>query len=136
MEEILEVIKIINDTYERCYKEYNPAHLYDNAKDNFTNGYCYDYSLMLNRFYNGIIVMKNDKTHSATLIDGNIYDVNGIVKDAINYHVATGCDFEYIYKYYGFMSDGFKEYLNKEIVKQVLGNRNSYVKKRKNMLKT
>ena len=135
MEEILEIIKIINDTYEICFKEYNPAHLYDRAKDNFTNGYCYEYSLILSRFYNGIIVMKNDKMHSAILIDGVIYDVNGVVKDVNNYHIATGCDFEYIYKYYGFMSNNFKDHLNKEIVKKVFNTNNSYVKKRKNLVK-
>lgn len=136
MEEILEIIKIINNTYEEAYKEYKPAHLYPNAKDNFNNGYCYEYSLILKRFYyDGIIVMQNDKMHSAIMIDNKIYDVNGIRNDAYNFHVADGCDFEYIYKYYGFMSIPFKDYLNSKIVKQVYKNCDSYVKKRKNFAK-
>ena len=129
MEEILNVIKIINDTYERVYEEYKPAHLYKDARTTFTNGYCYEYSLMLQRFYyNGVIVMQNDKMHSAIMIDGVIYDVMGVREDTYNFHVATGSDFEYIYKYYGFFNEHFKSYLNTNIVKEVL-NRKTYVKK-------
>lgn len=129
MEEILKVINTINKVYEECYDEYKPAHLYNDAKTTFTNGYCYEYSLILQRFfYNGIIVMQNNKMHSAIMIDNVIYDVGGIREDTNNFHVATGVDFEYIYKYYGFFSNGFKEYLNKKIVKEVL-NKKSYVKK-------
>ena len=136
MEEILEMIKIINKTYEECYLEYKPAHLYEKAKDNFTNGYCYEYSIILKRFYyDGLIVMQNDKMHSAILINNTIYDVNGIRYDTNNFHVANGTDFEYIYKYYGFMSTAFKDYLNKKIVKQVFNTNNQYVKKRKNLVK-
>ncbi len=129
MEEILEVIKIINNTYEKCFNEYEPAHLYRDAITTFTNGYCYEYSLILKRFYyDGIIVLQNDKMHSAIMINNKIYDVNGIRKDTYNFHVATGSDFEYIFKYYGFFSTGFKDYLNKRVVKEVL-NQKSYVKK-------
>ena len=121
--------KLINNEYEKAYQEYKPAHLYKDAKTTFTNGYCYEYSLILQRFYyNGIIVMQNNKMHSAIMIDGVIYDVTGVRRDTSNFHVATGSDFEYIYKYYGFFGNAFKELLNSRIVKEVL-NKKTYIKK-------
>ena len=129
MEEILNLIKVINNEYEKAYQEYKPAHLYKDAKTTFTNGYCYEYSLILQRFYyGGVIVMQNDKMHSAIMIDGLIYDVTGVRSDTSNFHIATGTDFEYIYKYYGFFGSAFKELLNSRIVKEVL-NKKTYIKK-------
>lgn len=123
--EIIDVIKILNDTYEEFYSKYNPSFLYDSAKLCFTNGYCYEYYRMLKIFYpTATLLMQNDKMHCATLIDDEIYDVNGKRDDFLNFRVATGCDMEYIYKYYGFFSDWVKEQLNDMIRNNVYKEKN------------
>ena len=103
---IIDVIKILNDTYDDFYLEYKPSLLYPSSELCFNNGYCYEYHRMLKIFYpKAILVMQNDRMHCATLIDDEIYDVNGKRDDYFNFHEVTGADIEYIYKYYGFFSD-------------------------------
>ena len=79
---IIDVIKILNDTYDDFYLEYKPSLLYPSSELCFNNGYCYEYHRMLKIFYpKAILVMQNDRMHCATLIDGEIYDVNGKRED-------------------------------------------------------
>ncbi|HIU40464.1 MAG TPA: hypothetical protein IAB68_04110 [Candidatus Aphodocola excrementigallinarum] len=127
--DIIDVINIINETYENIYKEFNSSFMYSSAQITFTNGYCYDFFCMLKRFYpNASLMMKNDKMHCAALIDDNLYDATGIRDDLFDFHLATGTDMEYIYKYYGFFKGRFKTLLTNEVVKNVLSNKKSYVK--------
>lgn len=127
--DIIETINIINETYENLYKEYEISYLYSSAELTFTNGYCYDFYCLLKRFYpTAKLMMKNDKMHCAALIDGNIYDTTGLRYDISDFHIATGCDMEYIYKYYGFFSNGLKEDLSRVVTKNVLSNKKIYVK--------
>lgn len=122
---IIDVIKILNDTYDDFYLEYKPSLLYPSSELCFNNGYCYEYHRMLKIFYpKAILVMQNDRMHCATLIDGEIYDVNGKREDYFNFHEATGADIEYIYKYYGFFSDWVKESLNNMIRNNVYKEKN------------
>ncbi len=132
--DIIETINIINENYERAYNEYGCYYLNNSAIITFGGGYCYEYFTLLKRFYpQAELMIKNDKMHCATLIDGYIYDVSGLVKDPNNYHVADGCDVEYIYKRYPFFSLGFKEYLHKEVVKNVLNKGVCYKKRNKRL---
>lgn len=127
--DIIETINIINETYENLYKEYEISYLYSSAELTFTNGYCYDFYCLLKRFYpTAKLMMKNDKMHCVALIDGNIYDTTGLRYDISDFHIATGCDMEYIYKYYVFFSNGLKEDLSRVVTKNVLSNKKIYVK--------
>lgn len=124
MEEILNTIKIINDTYEKCYVYYHPAHTNKSAKKTFMNGYCYEYYKILKFFYpKAILVIQNDKMHTACLINNDIYDASGKRTDNYNFHIATGSDIEYIYKYYAKFSVGFNDYLFKNVIKDVYDNK-------------
>lgn len=127
--DIIETINIINETYETLYKEFKSSYLYSSAELTFTNGYCYDFFCLLKRFFpTAKLMMKNDKMHCAALIDDEIYDATGHRDDIEDFHVATGCDMEYIYKYYGFLSAGMKQELNKLVVKNVLSKKKISVK--------
>lgn len=119
--DVIDTINKINDSYIEVYDEYGYTYLNSNPIVTFNNGFCYEYHLLLKRFfYTAELVMQNDKMHCATLIDNNIYDVNGIREDIENFHIATGCDMEYIYKYYGFLPERFRENLNKTVTHNVL----------------
>ena len=123
--EIIDVIKILNDTYDDFYLKYKPSLLYPSSELCFNNGYCYEYHRMLKMFYpKAVLVMQNDRMHCATLIDGEIYDASGKRDDCFNFHEATGADIEYIYKYYGFFSDWVKESLNNMIRNNVYKEKN------------
>ncbi len=127
--DIIETINIINETYEKLYDEYELSYMNRSAKLTFTNGFCYDFFCLLKRFFPAAkLMMQNDKMHCAALIDECLYDATGLRYDLYNFHEATGCDIEYIYKYYGTFSIWLKEILNKEVVKNVLGKKKVYVK--------
>lgn len=127
--EINDVIITIIETYEDLYEEHQYAHLYNTAELTFNNGYCFEFHNMLKRFYpNATLMMKNDKMCCATLINGEIYDVNGLREDKENFHEATGVDMEYIFKYYGFFSDKVVADLSKAVTKKVLSGKDGYAK--------
>lgn len=127
--DIIETINIIKETYEYAYEIYGFSYGSSDSIKTFTGGFCYDFFCLLKRFFpTAKLMMQNDKMHCAALIDGEIYDVTGLREDISDFHEATGCDMEYIYKYYGFFSMGFKESLNKLVVKNVLGNKKNCVK--------
>ncbi len=73
-------------------------------------------------------MIKNDKTHCVALIDDVLYDATGIVNDVDKFHIETGCDMEFIYKYYDFFKGTFKNALYKEITKNYFNNEKSNVK--------
>lgn len=127
--DIIETINIINETYENVYKNFNLSFIYSSSEITFTNGYCYDFFCLLKRFYpKASLMMKNDKMHCAALIDGNLYDATGLRNDLSDFHIATGTDMEYIYKYYGFFKGEFKRVLNDTVIKNVLNNKKNCVK--------
>lgn len=128
--DIIEVINIINNTYEDVYQKFKNGFVYPKAETTFACGYCFEYHNLLKKFFpDAVLVMQNDKMHCATLIDDNIYDVNGIRYDYNNFHVATGSDIEYIYKYYAFFNGAFKQNLNKLVTQNVFTRKNDYSKK-------
>lgn len=127
--DIIETINIINESYESLYDQFKSSYMYRSAELTFTNGFCYDFFCLLKRFYpTAKLMMRNDKMHCVALIDDEIYDATGHRDDIEDFHVATGCDMEYIYKYYGFLNAGMKQELNKLVVKNVLDKRKISVK--------
>ncbi len=127
--DIMNVINIINETYESYYEKNRDYRSFPSAIKTFSSGYCFEYFILLKRFFpNAILMMQNDKMHCAALIDGDIYDVNGIRYDTFNFHVATGCDYEYIYKMFAMFDFSFKDKFNKVVVKNVLNNQNKFIK--------
>lgn len=127
--DIIEVVNIINDTYEEVYEKYGNGFVHPKAEINFLS-YSYEYHKLLKRFFpEAVLVIQNDKRHCATLIDGKIYDVTGLREDTGCFHIATGVDIEYIYKYYAFFSSSLKENLNKAVSKNVLSRKDNYSKK-------
>lgn len=51
-----------------------------NIKMIFTNGSCYRFHLFLKKIWPDAIVVTNEKcTHVGSLIDGEVYDINGII---------------------------------------------------------
>lgn len=127
--DIIETISIINETYESVYDGFKSSYMYRSAELTFTNGFCFEFYNLLKRFFpNTQLMMSNDRYHCAALIDGNIYDTTGLRDDISNFHIATGCDVEYIYKNYGFFSSRLKETLIKAVTKNVLSNKKIYVK--------
>ncbi len=127
--DIIETINTINETYEELYEEYGCSYMYRSAELNFTNGYCYDFYCLLRRFFPAAeLVMKNDKMHCAALIDGEVYDATGLRDDKKDFHIATGCDMEYIYKYYGFLNASMKQELNRLAVRKVFEKKKVSVK--------
>jgi len=129
--DIIETINIINETYESLYETYGFSCGTSDAKKTFTSGFCYEYYVILHRFFPfAKLVMQNDNMHCAALIDGDVYDVTGLRSDASSFHEATGSDMEYIYGRYGFLNPGFKDIFNKMVVKNVYNKGNSFVKKR------
>ncbi len=127
--DIIETINIINETYEGLYDEYKNDYMYSSAELTFTNGFCFEFYNLLKRFFpTAELMMSNDRYHCAALINEEIYDATGLRDDSENFHVATGCDMEYIYKYYGFFSMGLKEKLNGLVVKNIFNNKNVCVK--------
>lgn len=127
--DIIETINIINETYESLYDEFKNSYMYSSAELTFTNGFCYDFFCLLKRFFpTAKLMMKNDKMHCAALIDDEVYDATGLRDDPEDFHVATGCDMEYIYKYYASFSMGQKEKLNKLALQNVLSGKKVCVK--------
>ncbi len=127
--DVIKIINIINETYLYAYDMYGFCYGTDDVIKTFTSGFCYDYFCIIKMFFsNAILMMQNDKMHCAALINGEIYDVTGLRIDTENFHEATGCDVEYIYKYYNVLSPSFKEKFNYLVTKNVLNYKNSYVK--------
>lgn len=127
--DIIDVINIINETYESIYSDFKNVYTYRSAELTFTNGFCYEFYNLLKKFFPKTqLVISDDRYHCAALIDGKVYDTTGLRGDPQRFHLATGCDVEYIYNYYGFFSGGLKETLSKEVVKNVFSKRNNYVK--------
>ncbi len=129
--DIIETINIINETYKYVYETYGSSNGNFNPIQTFTGGFCYEYYIILHRFFPfAKLMMQNDKMHCAALIDGEIYDVTGLREDSSNFHEVNGCDMEYIYNRYGFLNAGFKDVFNKIVVKNVYNKGNSFTKKR------
>ncbi len=127
--DIIETINIINETYESIYDDFKSDYMYSSAELTFTNGFCFEFYNLLKRFFPKTeLVMSDDRYHCAALIDGEVYDTTGLRDDSYRFHVATGCDMEYIFKYYGFFSGGLKETLIKEVTKNVFNNKKIYAK--------
>ena len=127
--DIINLINKINETYEDVYDFFKMSSMYKYADLNFTNGYCYEFFCLLKSFYpDALLMMSNDKMHCAALIKGNLYDATGLRDDDFNFHLATGSDMEYIYKYYGFFSSEFQTFLNKGILKKTSNNSKNYAK--------
>lgn len=123
--EIENIIKIINESYNEIDHKEKLSYTYIDAELTFKNGYCYEYYLLLKRFYpTAKLMMQNDKMHCAALIDGVIYDVSGVVFNQEDFHEATGCDLEYIYKYYDVLPYGLKHSLTTTSCKKVYEMRN------------
>jgi hypothetical protein len=46
----------------------------------YMNGGCYQFHLMLKKIYpDAIAVINEDKNHVGTLVNGDIYDINGVI---------------------------------------------------------
>lgn len=127
---VLDVIEVINKTYEDIYELIKENFTYRSSELNFTNGYCYEYFIILKKFFStAVLVMQNDKMHCATLIDDKIYDVNGIREDKENFHIATKYDLEYIHRYYGIFALTTREKFYKEVTINIYNLNKGYSKK-------
>lgn len=119
--DVIDIINKINDTYIEIYNDYGTTYINNNPIITFNSGFCYEHHLFLKKFFpTAELMVQNDKMHCATLIDDELYDVNGLREDIRNFHIATGCDMEYIYKYYGSLPVGFKDRLISALVHNVL----------------
>lgn len=49
----------------------------------YTHGGCYQFYLLLYKMYGGAPMINLDKNHVATLYEGVLYDINGVVNDEI-----------------------------------------------------
>ena len=63
------------------FKKINPLVL----KDQFYNGYCYYFAVILRERFGGEIFFNPNLIHFATLIDNKMYDINGVIKEEDNW---------------------------------------------------
>ena len=125
--DVLDITKIINEAYIETYDELKPSLLNKNPIITFNSGYCYEFYLILNHYFNnGKLVMTKDNMHCAIMIDDVIYDSSGIRYDNYNFREEKACDLEMIYKYFGFFAYNFREELYRKVTRKVsIFNKNS-----------
>ena len=70
---------------------------FEDARDIFLHGQCYDFAKVLKHYItNSFIVINNNEDHCAVQFQGRIYDANGDVTDKFNGHIATEDDINYM----------------------------------------
>lgn len=81
--EIIDIIKLINDTFNNAidssnekYEQTFSEETGKEAHDFFQTGGCYNYAEFLQRLIGGELYMRNDETHVALMIDEKLYDSN------------------------------------------------------------
>lgn len=83
--------------------------LYDYFKEDiislFLDGYCLDYYYILKEFYpESVLVLEKGKDHCASLINGNIYDVSGII-NASDFTISSKIEEDFIHEFYNRMDN-------------------------------
>lgn len=81
--------EIINIANEEVYEDDG----YEDARDIFLCGQCYEFAKVLNHYItNSFIVINQNNDHCAVQFQGRIYDANGDVTDKFIGHIATEKD--------------------------------------------
>lgn len=87
----IEFIRILTDDEYSHNISYCPSKVY------FKNGGCYELVKTLKHFLpDGEIYVSNDYAHCVISYKGILYDIDGIVEDNTNYHLATEDDLVYL----------------------------------------
>lgn len=87
----IEFIRNLTDEDYGHNISYFPSKMY------FKNGGCYELVKTIKYFLpNSEIYMSNDYKHCVVCYKGILYDVDGVVEDNTNYHLATEVDLMYL----------------------------------------
>lgn len=109
---LLKIIEI-----NKILQEYFQSDVYDL----FLNGYCYEYFLILKKFFpEAKMVIQKDNNHCAALINGEVFDVTGIrnIKDFV---LASKQDEDFVYSFYKKLTTKDKQNI-KKLIKKINNN--------------
>ena len=102
---IIEINKILDEYFN------------DNIYDLFLNGYCYEYFIILKKFFpEAKMVIEKDNNHCAALINGEVFDITGI-RNKKDFYIASKQDEDFVYSFYKRMNKEDKQNIKKLIKK-------------------